>query len=595
MILETDHFELVKKAQRGDKESLNRLGEVAREPLYKYVQRLTLREDLTQDIVQESILEMYKVFNKLKQVDRFWSWLYGIAFNKVRSHYGKQWRQKTVPLPEGAHEIAETNCSDGLADMITAEWKQIVVKSMRELQPRHRAVITMRCYDQMAYAEIAKWMECSEFSVRALFYRAKKALAKQLSVYGLGKGSLLAALVLFGKLTAPSKAAAAEICVTGATLKVGVAATAAAVVTGKAAVVALTTIGVMAAGTAAIVPGVDKLIWGSPNQENQNFFDVRQYANPETGNQEYWFYYPPRTHEAVMMRILKWDGPGEKANDLWIQNDRMNYYYDQSSNIIYLNNHRTWQSDFSVQRLPTDPGELRDFISQVEGKPGGTKYVPNRGNGLLVKARYNKGAENEVSPPTYLYNAMYERYFQSDLSAGAQVEDRRDAMHQRGWTYFRIAGQINGKQVTGKGRIPFVYATSRTHRPWLELTAGQRIISQASFTGLSRPWMGLHTIDTIRRDAAQQGIWFETGVLPDGSKAEVTLTHNKNKLVYTIDMQADVVEKITFVSETGKLIGQLNFSYLQEVGNIDNEFTSPRKKGYEKPWRILWLFELIKD
>lgn len=593
MIVTTDHFDLIKKAQLGDRECLDRLGEVARDPLHKYVQRLTLREDLTQDIVQESILEMYKVFNKLKQVDRFWSWLYGIAFNKVRSHYGKQWRQKTVPLPEGPHEIAETNCSDGLAEMITAEWKQIVVKSMRELQPRHRAVITMRCYDQMAYAEIAKWMECSEFSARALFYRAKKALAKKLSIYGLGKGSLLAALILFGKLTAPSKAAAAEICVTASTLKVGMAATAAAIITGKAAIVTLTTVGVLAAGTAAIVPAWDKLNWGAPVKENQKFLDVQHYANPETGNQEYWYYYPPRTNDVVMTRILKWDGQSEKANDIWIQNDRMNYYYDQSRNIIYLNNHRTWQSDFSVQRLPTDSGELRDFISQVEGKPGGTKYVPNRGNGLLVKARYNEGAENEVSPPTYLYNAMYERYFQSDLPAGTQVQDQRDAMHKQGWTYFRIAGQINGKQVAGKGRIPFVYATSQTHRPWLELTAGQRMISESSFTGLSRPWMGLHTIDTVRRDAAKQGIWFETGVLPDGSKAEVTLTYNKNKLVYTIDMQADVVEKITFVSETGKLIGQLNFSYLQEVENIGNEFTSPRKKDSAKPQGKLWLCELI--
>ena len=107
--------------------------------------------------------------------------------------------------------------------------------------------------------------------------------------------------------------------------------------------------------------------------------------------------------------------------------------------------------------------------------------------------------------------------------------------------------------------------------------------------------MGLHTIDTVRRDAAKQGIWFETGVLPDGSKAEVTLTYNKNKLVYTIDMQADVVEKITFVSETGELIGQLNFSYLQEVENIGNEFISPRKKGHAKLQDIQWLFELISD
>ena len=89
MINYKQSHELVRKAQLGDKECLNRLAEAARVHLREYVLRLTLREDLTQDIVQESILEMFKVFDKLKSAERFWSWLDGIAFNKVRSHYGR--------------------------------------------------------------------------------------------------------------------------------------------------------------------------------------------------------------------------------------------------------------------------------------------------------------------------------------------------------------------------------------------------------------------------------------------------------------------------------------------------------------------------
>jgi RNA polymerase sigma factor (sigma-70 family) len=142
----SDYIELVKKAQLGDKECLNRLAKAARLHLREYVHRLTLQEDLTEDIVQESILEMFKVFDKLKKTDRFWSWLDGIAFNKVRSHYGRRWRHKMVSLSDLGYEIAEKNSPDGLADMVTAELKQIVIKSMRRLQPRHRAVLTMRCY-----------------------------------------------------------------------------------------------------------------------------------------------------------------------------------------------------------------------------------------------------------------------------------------------------------------------------------------------------------------------------------------------------------------------------------------------------------------
>ena len=152
MINYEEHAELVRKAQLGDKECLNRLVEAARVHLREYVIRLTLKEDLTQDIVQESILEMFKVFDKLKSAERFWSWLDGIAFNKIRSHYGRQWRHKTISLSEIDRQIAIGDSQSALADMINRELKQIVLISMRELSPRYRAILTMRCYRDMPYS-----------------------------------------------------------------------------------------------------------------------------------------------------------------------------------------------------------------------------------------------------------------------------------------------------------------------------------------------------------------------------------------------------------------------------------------------------------
>ena len=66
------YIELVKKAQLGDKDCLNRLAETVRLRLYTYIHRFTLKDDLTQDILQESLLEMFKFLNKLEKTDRFW-------------------------------------------------------------------------------------------------------------------------------------------------------------------------------------------------------------------------------------------------------------------------------------------------------------------------------------------------------------------------------------------------------------------------------------------------------------------------------------------------------------------------------------------
>lgn len=531
MDTDADHIELVKKAQLGEKDCLNSLAEVARVRLREYIYRLTLREDLTEDIVQESILEMFKVFDKLRDAERFWSWLYGIAFNKVRNRYGKQWRHRTISLSDMRSEIAGPNSPDGLADVIAAEWRQIVIKSIRELEPRHRAVLTMRCYDQMAYSEISRIMDCTEIGVRALFYRAKKSLAKKLSSYGLGKGALLTALVLFGRMTATSEAAAAKVSVTAGTVKVGTAATLAGIAASKSVMVSLATAGAITVGAVAITPSGERIDAAPQKWQAKSSVSVMQQPKTSDCAGEYWYFFPEGAGKAVMIRLMRFDGSGSRSYCQGLQNQHANYHFDDCRNAVCINNYRMWEPDLSVWRLPTDSQGLSEFISQVEGRQKKVEYVSRkRRDGLVVIAKRSADCGQDISFVNRHRNILEEEYFQCDWPGSMQIIDNRDAMHKRGWTYFSIEGQINGSQVSGTGRIPFIYTTSKRHYPWLILKVGDKKIVDAGdgklFKGLGRPCMGLHTIDTVRRDAVEQRIWFETKLQPNGARAEVTLTHN---------------------------------------------------------------------
>jgi hypothetical protein len=105
--------------------------------------------------------------------------------------------------------------------------------------------------------------------------------------------------------------------------------------------------------------------------------------------------------------------------------------------------------------------------------------------------------------------------------------------------------------------------------------------------------MGLHAIDTVRRDAAKERIWFETRYNKRTGKVEVVLRPLDKQIVYTIDMEKDVIESIAFSGETG---GQLQFDYLQEIDNIGSEFTEPASKASMRVSSegISWLLRLVK-
>jgi hypothetical protein len=245
------------------------------------------------------------------------------------------------------------------------------------------------------------------------------------------------------------------------------------------------------------------------------------------------------------------------------------------------------------------------------------QYVPDEGRALLVNINHNA----KQPQLTYNYNVLDEEYFRYSFPDGVKIVDNRDEMHKRGWTYFIISGHIAGKKLSGKGRIPFVYSAKRQYPPWLKLRVYDRMMIQDGadgafiyddngrmlenypsgtfFKALTRPWMGLHTIDSLRRDAAQQSIPFETKFIPAENKAEIVLNTPKMNLIYTIDLENDIIEKIVLSEpQTMGLYGVLSFSYLQDIDLLEDDFTEPSCEDFTKPQEKempqLWLLKLAE-
>ena len=396
-------------------------------------------------------------------------------------------------------------------------------------------------------------------------------------------------------MTAPNEAAAAGVSITATTCKAGAAAGLLAMAASKTAIVSLTAAGVITVGGVVATSGPDVTKDIPKNNPAQSSPITNRVVPVQGGAEECWYYYPQNVDGPVMLRLVKWDSRGEESYCKWWQDDRANYFFQKNRNTIYINNYRMWESDLSVRRLPADGINLIDFISMVEGKTDGMEYITGGGDGLLIVARRGEGEKSDQLRIIQRYNVLDEEYFRYKWPPEARVVDKRDAMHKRGWTYFKITGQINGKEVRGRGRIPFVYTASDRYWPWIELKVGEKFVSQAGFGGLGRPWMGLHTVDTIRRDAAKNRIWFETRNKRSG-RAEVILKPEAGQIVYTVDMEKDVIDKITFsTSDSHK--GELIFSYLHEIDEAGNEFSEPGRQAstWESDKGISWLLELIRN
>jgi len=176
--------QLVSEARSGSRTSMGRLAVVVRERLYPFVFRTTLNHDLTEDILQETLLSIVRQVTSLRESRRFWPWVYRIAWSKIQDNLrrrrvrssGKAWL-----LQKQYHaSVAQAASENLLETKIHKETLQQVSDVVGQLSRQHRDVLRLRYYEQLPYVEIASLTRTTPQMARVRFYRAKKSLKARL-------------------------------------------------------------------------------------------------------------------------------------------------------------------------------------------------------------------------------------------------------------------------------------------------------------------------------------------------------------------------------------------------------------------------------
>ncbi|MEN6383682.1 MAG: sigma-70 family RNA polymerase sigma factor [Phycisphaerales bacterium] len=645
--VDIDTTDLVKRAQFGCQESMERLARQARHSLFVYIYRLTLNHNTAEDLVQDALLEMVKSLKKLNHPECFRAWLFRTALGKVQHYFRDRQHERTV-LPMSAldrekllQRAWDGNC-DGLKNLINRELSQAIVDAMAKLKLRHRNILILRCCEHMPYSEIAKVMNCSQFAAQVLFFRAKQILKQKLSKHGFGKTMLAGGLGMFGFMTNPAQVSAVS--VSAASVKVNFIAAFIGFFFIKPGLSILTLIaaGMFTAGTMTLLnfdefdrsklPSRSEVrsfhyvsqSWSQTGNTNSNLTRGRSLSK---GAYEQWYFFPEGVDGPMFMMMQRWDP--KQVNKLcgWLQNGSGNYYYHSGEKTIYLYNYHLPLSTLQTRRLPSDSPQFTEFLDQVEGKIAGLDYSRDPETGLLTGVLDTRFYNAQDFKTYFSYNDVDEKSFGSFRYTwpDASIMDVRDEMHKRGWTNFQIAGNINGNKVQGFGQIPFTYDTYLKQKPWLRMQLGDRIEiidcdrqayitsdenviafypSGSFFKGLARQWSGMHTIDVIRRDAANQKIKFSIRDFDYDrnswdkyyGKAEIKLFNSVDpcqpEIIYTIDIDRDLLEKIEF-PETNNFL-EFNYPDIDQYGQSFTEPTEIKIKNIiqKNNVGILWLKEL---
>ena len=166
--------ELIKRAQKGDKEAFTEIILSIRNELYKVAKTRIINENDIDDIIQETMIEAYKSIKKLRDLKKLKMWVIKILINKCNKFY-KRKSKKDISLEETNinNIIARNNNEDIENDMN-------FYSLIRNLKYDERIVILLYYMEGYSVEEISEMIKMNKNTVKTNLYRARQKIKNEI-------------------------------------------------------------------------------------------------------------------------------------------------------------------------------------------------------------------------------------------------------------------------------------------------------------------------------------------------------------------------------------------------------------------------------
>jgi RNA polymerase sigma-70 factor (ECF subfamily) len=177
-----DHdFDLVRQIAAGDDDALRELYAAHGQRLYAYAARVTGDLAMAEDVVQESLVAVWKSAGRFRGEGRVLAWLLSIVHHKALNAI----RIQSPVTLEQVDRLADTSPSPDERIALNEQCRQLRA-SLGRLSFEHRTVLELVFYQGLSLSEAAQICDCPVGTIKSRLSYAKTQLRGDLMRRGLG-------------------------------------------------------------------------------------------------------------------------------------------------------------------------------------------------------------------------------------------------------------------------------------------------------------------------------------------------------------------------------------------------------------------------
>lgn len=174
MVEYTDEYILSLIEENNTREKgLTLLIEKYKERIYWHIRRLVISHEDSQDVMQETFLNVFRFIDSFERGSKIYTWLYKISTNECIKLFRKR-KNLYISLEDTAPSVI-----NNLKSTISEDGEDLVLRfqqAILKLPPKQRIVFNLRYYDELSYEEISKILKTNVGSLKTSYHYAHEKI-----------------------------------------------------------------------------------------------------------------------------------------------------------------------------------------------------------------------------------------------------------------------------------------------------------------------------------------------------------------------------------------------------------------------------------
>jgi RNA polymerase sigma-70 factor, ECF subfamily len=174
--------EMIERCRNGSLQEFRKLVELISPFAFSVAFRILGDEEEAKDIVQETMITLWKSIKKISSADSFMSWHYRIVVNKCYDQLRKRKRNPEFSADDSTWTLISNKISEN-SDMEIENKETAMMISIltNKLSPKQKAVFVLSDLEEMSNEEVSLITGMSRINVKANLHYARKRIGEMIA------------------------------------------------------------------------------------------------------------------------------------------------------------------------------------------------------------------------------------------------------------------------------------------------------------------------------------------------------------------------------------------------------------------------------